>query len=113
MGTNAEVVLACVTAASVGFVCAVLCLYVLAQVAVSTTLAASSACIVSLITARIYTRYFDMTLTINGILGGLVAITASCAFVDPWMAIFIGGGCYTMRWCPVRLCTVGWPFSCW
>eukprot|EP00961_Rhodomonas_salina_P244059 3297839-Rhodomonas_salina.2 len=62
------------------------------KVAVSTTLAAGTSCIVSTIIARTFTAYFDMALTINGILGGLVAITASCAFVNPWMAVLIGAG---------------------
>jgi len=60
------------------------------KAAVTTTLAAGSACIASTIIARLSTSYFDIALTINGILGGLVAITASCAFVEPWMACFIG-----------------------
>jgi len=60
------------------------------KAAVTTTIAAGSACVGSTIIARLSTHYFDIALTINGILGGLVAITASCAFVDPWMAAFIG-----------------------
>ena len=34
--------------------------------------------------------HFDIGLTLNGALGGLVAITAPCAVVDPWAAIVIG-----------------------
>jgi Amt family ammonium transporter len=33
----------------------------------------------------------DPSMTINGVLSGLVAITAGCAFVDQWSAIIIGG----------------------
>lgn len=32
----------------------------------------------------------DITTMLNGVLAGLVAITASCAFVDPWAAAVIG-----------------------
>jgi len=32
----------------------------------------------------------DPTLLCNGFIGGLVAIAATCPFVDPWAAIFIG-----------------------
>ncbi len=32
----------------------------------------------------------DVPTTLNGALAGLVAITASCAFVDPWAAVVIG-----------------------
>jgi Amt family ammonium transporter len=36
------------------------------------------------------TKNYDMGLTLNGALGGLVAITAPCAVVDPWAAVLIG-----------------------
>ena len=32
----------------------------------------------------------DTTMMCNGMLAGLVAITAPCAFVDPWAAAVIG-----------------------
>jgi Amt family ammonium transporter len=32
----------------------------------------------------------DIPTMLNGVLAGLVAITASCAFVDPWAAVVIG-----------------------
>ena len=35
-------------------------------------------------------QHFDIGLTLNGALGGLVAITAPCAVVDPWAAVVIG-----------------------
>lgn len=33
---------------------------------------------------------YDLPYTINGMLGGLVAVTASCAFIDNWCAILLG-----------------------
>jgi Amt family ammonium transporter len=32
----------------------------------------------------------DPSMSVNGILAGLVAVTAPCAFVDPWAAVVIG-----------------------
>jgi Amt family ammonium transporter len=61
-----------------------------AKVAVTTTLAACAGGVTAVIVSKLRSGVFDMGLTINGILGGLVAITAPCATVDPWAAIIIG-----------------------
>ena len=61
-----------------------------AKVAVNTTLAAGAGAVGCAFISRMRTRNYDMGLTLNGALGGLVAITAPCAVVDPWAAISIG-----------------------
>eukprot|EP00172_Hildenbrandia_rubra_P001325 Plantae.Rhodophyta-Hildenbrandia_rubra.ctg18655.p1 GENE.Plantae.Rhodophyta-Hildenbrandia_rubra.ctg18655~~Plantae.Rhodophyta-Hildenbrandia_rubra.ctg18655.p1 ORF type:complete len:522 (-),score=80.14 Plantae.Rhodophyta-Hildenbrandia_rubra.ctg18655:723-2288(-) len=58
--------------------------------AVTTTLAAAAGGITTLIIIKIRDHIFDLLACLNGILAGLVGITASCAFVDPWAAIVIG-----------------------
>jgi Amt family ammonium transporter len=61
-----------------------------AKVAVTTTLsAAAGACTVAIF-SKITTGKYDMGLTINGVLAGLVAITAGTATVELWAAIVIG-----------------------
>ncbi len=62
-----------------------------ARVAVTTTLAAGTGGVVAVLFTKLTTGIYDMGLTVNGILGGLVGITAPCATVDPWAAIVIGG----------------------
>ncbi len=59
-------------------------------VAINTNLAAAAGAIVAMVT--VWTLYGkpDLSMTMNGALAGLVAITAPCAFVDPWAAIVIG-----------------------
>ncbi|HXK34639.1 MAG TPA: ammonium transporter [Dehalococcoidia bacterium] len=61
-----------------------------AKVAVTTTLAACAGGVTAVVLSKLRTGAYDMGLTINGILGGLVGITASCAIVDPWASIVIG-----------------------
>jgi Amt family ammonium transporter len=63
---------------------------VAARVAVTTTLAAGAGGSVAMLIS--WARYgkSDLSLTLNGILGGLVAITAPCATVAPWAAVVIG-----------------------
>lgn len=64
--------------------------------AVNTTLAASGGSVTALFTKLILTERrtgeatFDLLTALNGTLAGLVAITAGCAVVDPWAALFIG-----------------------
>jgi ammonium transporter, Amt family len=66
-----------------------------ARAAVNTTLAASSAGVTTLLIVRFRDHIFDLIASLNGILAGLVSITACCAFVDGWAAIVIGatGSC--------------------
>ena len=61
-----------------------------AKVAVTTTLSAAAGGLIAVIYTKITTGRYDLGLTVNGILGGLVGITAGCAVVDPWAAIIIG-----------------------
>jgi Amt family ammonium transporter len=61
-----------------------------AKVAVTTTLAACAGAVTATLFSKARHGLFDYGFTINGILGGLVAITAGCAVVDPWAAIVIG-----------------------
>lgn len=62
----------------------------IARVAINTNLAAASGGIVAMAVIWIQTRKADLSIAMNGALAGLVAVTAPCAFVDPWAAIVIG-----------------------
>lgn len=61
-----------------------------AKVAVNTTLAAGAGTLLMTILSKVRTGNYDLGLTVNGALGGLVAITAPCAVVEPGAAIVIG-----------------------
>ena len=60
-------------------------------VATNTTIAAAAGSVAALFMA-FYTKggKWDLGLALNGSLGGLVGITASCGFVAPWAALLIG-----------------------
>jgi len=60
------------------------------RVSFNTTLAACSAGLVALFISYARTKKWDLGLTVNGFLGGLVAITCPCYWVDPVGAFFIG-----------------------
>jgi ammonium transporter, Amt family len=53
-------------------------------------IAAAGGAVAALFTAWIATGKGDISTMLNGCLAGLVAITASCAFVEPWAAVLIG-----------------------
>ncbi len=63
----------------------------LASIAINTMLAGASGGTVTLLMTMKKFGKADPSMTINGVLSGLVAITAGCAFVDQWSAIIIGG----------------------
>lgn len=61
-----------------------------ARCAVNTTIAAASAGITTLIVIKLRDHIFDLLTILNGILAGLVAITAGCPWVEPYAALVIG-----------------------
>ena len=60
------------------------------RIAINTNLAAAMGGIVAM--ATVWKRFGkpDLSMAMNGALAGLVAITAPCAYVEPWAAIVIG-----------------------
>jgi Amt family ammonium transporter len=59
-------------------------------VALNTNLAAGAGAVSALIISWVVMGKSDVPTMLNGALAGLVAITASCAFVDTWAAVVIG-----------------------
>ena len=62
----------------------------IAHIAAVTNIAAASGAIASMFTAWWMFKKPDISMTLNGALAGLVAITASCAFVSIGSAVVIG-----------------------
>ena len=62
----------------------------LGNIAVNTNLSASAATLAALIVTWIRYGKPDVTMTLNGALAGLVAITAGCDAVNPYEALVIG-----------------------
>jgi Amt family ammonium transporter len=69
---------------------------VAALCAVTTTLSAAAGCVSGMFTDTIIglisegEAEYDLTMAMNGALGGLVGITAGCSVVEPWAAVLIG-----------------------
>lgn len=61
-------------------------------IAMTTNLAAASGAITAMITSWFRFKKPDISMSLNGVLAGLVAITAGCANVTMWGAIVIGLG---------------------
>jgi Amt family ammonium transporter len=61
-----------------------------ALTAVTTTLAAGAGALGAMFTTWFKSGKPDLGMSLNGVLGGLVAITAGCAYVDPGAAVIIG-----------------------
>ena len=62
----------------------------IALVAINTNLAAAAGAVVAMLTVWCLYGKPDLSMTMNGALAGLVAVTAPCGFVAPWAAIAIG-----------------------
>jgi Amt family ammonium transporter len=62
----------------------------IAHIALTTNMAASTGGLAATIVAWLYLGKPDLSMIINGILAGLVSVTASCAFVDITSAALIG-----------------------
>lgn len=62
----------------------------IALIAVNTMLSSAAGAIAALMAMWLRYKRPDIGITCNGLLGGLVAITAPCAFVSPWSALIIG-----------------------
>ncbi|MCF7955269.1 MAG: ammonium transporter [Phycisphaerae bacterium] len=60
------------------------------RVAINTNLAAALGGIAAMITVWMRFGKPDLSMAMNGALAGLVAVTAPCAFIDPWAAMVIG-----------------------
>jgi Amt family ammonium transporter len=59
-------------------------------IAVNTTLAAAGGAVMALILSHFVTGKFDLGMALNGMLGGLVGVTANCDLVTNGQAIIIG-----------------------
>ncbi len=64
---------------------------IVSDVAVTTTLAAAAGAVMAMVASWTLSKKPDVSMTANGMLAGLVAITAGCVFVYPWAAVVIGG----------------------
>uniref|UniRef100_A0A7S3YJB5 Ammonium transporter n=1 Tax=Lotharella globosa TaxID=91324 RepID=A0A7S3YJB5_9EUKA len=60
------------------------------KVAVTTTIAAAMGAITTMLYSRFFLKSYVLTLCLNGVLAGLVSITAPCSVVEPWAAMMIG-----------------------
>ncbi|KAL6072644.1 ammonium transmembrane transporter [Balamuthia mandrillaris] len=70
---------------------------VVGRVAINTTISPAVCSLTTIVLGRVLLlrlpaeeQHFSLSDGANGILAGLVAITAGCAFVDPWGALIIG-----------------------
>jgi len=63
---------------------------IMARCAMCTTLSAAAGGLTCVFFDRIFSKTFDVSMVCNGILAGLVSITAGCAATLPWAALVIG-----------------------
>jgi len=63
---------------------------IMARCAMCTTLSAAAGGLTCVFFDRIFSKTFDVNMACNGILAGLVSITAGCGFALPWASLVIG-----------------------
>ncbi len=63
---------------------------VIAKICVTTVIAAAGGAMSAVMITWRRTGTPDLGLAVNGMLGGLVGVTAGCAWVEPWAALVIG-----------------------
>ena len=64
--------------------------YKVASIFITTNLAGAIGAIAALIVTWVFYKKPDISMTLNGVLGGLVGVTAGCAAVSPVGAVMIG-----------------------
>mmetsp|Transcript_18903 Transcript_18903/g.26319 ORF Transcript_18903/g.26319 Transcript_18903/m.26319 type:complete len:497 (-) Transcript_18903:344-1834(-) len=85
-----------------------------AKVCVVTTIAAAMGAICTMLYSRIVLGNYKLTLCLNGVLAGLVSITAPCATVEPWAAMMIGiigSGVYLGASAGIKACGIDDPLD--
>ncbi len=71
-------------------------------IAVNTNLAAAAGGLSALLACLFKTRRWDVGLGLNGVISGLVAITAPCAWVEGWASVLIGAVAGVLMYQSVR-----------
>jgi len=84
------------------------------KVAVTTTIAAAMGAITCCVFSRIAFGEYRLGLCLNGVLAGLVSITAPCSVVEPWASMMIGligGLVYIASSFLIKLCGIDDPLD--
>jgi len=63
---------------------------IVSRVAVTTTIGGAAGGLTNVFLVYFLTKDFNLIATCNGVLAGLVGITAGCSVVEPWAAIIVG-----------------------
>merc|ERR1719162_1886693 len=79
-----------------------------AQIAMNTTLSAAVSALTVFVIRLVHLRKYDIGALCNGVLAGLVSITAACGNVEAGSAIVIGGACGAWGLMAAALFDWGW-----